>query len=259
MPEQQEPRLVLHQFPSSHFNEKARWALDWKELPHQRKHYLPGPHASAIKKLSGQSSTPVLEIDRQIVSGSAAIIAALEQSFPNAPSLYPDDAGQLQEALAIQTRFDDRVGPAVRASLFAVMLPNSGYMARTFSGPQPLPMRLIYRAVMPFAKKKVSRAYRTDDRNYVDDCLQQVDEALDFVAETVSSEGFLVGSRFSVADLTCAALLAPLANPDHEAMRRPEPIPAAIQQHLARYASHPGIEWVHRCYRGHRPQSKAFD
>jgi hypothetical protein len=56
------PEIVLHQFPASHFNEKARWALDWKGLPHRRASYLPGPHAPRIRRLTGQTATPVLEL-----------------------------------------------------------------------------------------------------------------------------------------------------------------------------------------------------
>jgi glutathione S-transferase len=52
--------LVLHMFPASHFNEKARWGLDWKGLPHARVAYLPGLHARPIRRLSGQTQTPVL-------------------------------------------------------------------------------------------------------------------------------------------------------------------------------------------------------
>jgi hypothetical protein len=46
--------LTLHQFLYSHFNEKARWALDHKGIPHQRRAYLPGPHRPAMQRLSGQ-------------------------------------------------------------------------------------------------------------------------------------------------------------------------------------------------------------
>ena len=46
----------LLQFPYSHFNEKARWALDHKRVPHQRRNLLPGPHAVQLKRLTGQSS-----------------------------------------------------------------------------------------------------------------------------------------------------------------------------------------------------------
>src|SRR6185503_21320125 len=39
---------VLWQFRFSHFNEKARWALDWKRVPHTRSSLLPGWHFPQI-------------------------------------------------------------------------------------------------------------------------------------------------------------------------------------------------------------------
>lgn len=37
--------ITLHPFPASHYNEKARWALDLKAVPHDRVSLLPGPPA----------------------------------------------------------------------------------------------------------------------------------------------------------------------------------------------------------------------
>ena len=31
------PAPLLWHFPISHYNEKARWALDWKRIPHERR------------------------------------------------------------------------------------------------------------------------------------------------------------------------------------------------------------------------------
>ena len=82
--------LVLHMFPASHYNEKARWALDWKGLPHRRIPYLPGPHGPQIQRMTGQTATPVLEMGGRAIAGSAQIIDALEQAFPQR-ALYPAD------------------------------------------------------------------------------------------------------------------------------------------------------------------------
>jgi glutathione S-transferase len=62
-----------------------------------------------------------------------------------------------------------------------------------------------------------------------------------------------VGDRFSVADLACAALLAPLVSPDHPDVRQPEPLPDALAAFLARFASHSGAAWVREQYARHRP------
>ena len=39
---------VLWQFRFSHFNEKARWALDWKGIPHVRRALLVTPSRRAV-------------------------------------------------------------------------------------------------------------------------------------------------------------------------------------------------------------------
>jgi glutathione S-transferase len=64
-------RIVLHQFQQSHFNEKARWGLDWKGLPHRRVSHLPGPHLPQTRRLSGQTATPVLDLDAEVVEKQA--------------------------------------------------------------------------------------------------------------------------------------------------------------------------------------------
>ena len=71
---------VLWQFTGSHFNEKARWALDWKGVRHERRSLLPGPHALKIWRMTGQTSVPVLELDGRAIHDSTRIIAALEEA-----------------------------------------------------------------------------------------------------------------------------------------------------------------------------------
>jgi glutathione S-transferase len=90
-------------FAASHFNEKARWALDWKGLAHRRIAYLPCSHRLPIQRLSGQSQTPVLEMEAAVIAGSAQIIDALERTHPE-PALYPADPVQRQRALSSSRR-----------------------------------------------------------------------------------------------------------------------------------------------------------
>ncbi|MDP6814619.1 MAG: hypothetical protein QF582_15500, partial [Alphaproteobacteria bacterium] len=67
--------------------------------------------------------------------------------------------------------------------------------------------------------------------------------------------GYLVGDRFSVADLAAAALLAPSANPPNSPMSRPEPMPAGATAWVERWADHPGVAWVRQRYLDDRPPS----
>ena len=248
--------VVLHQFPFSHFNEKARWGLDWKGVAHRRKCYLPGPHALAIRRLSGQTATPVLGLDGEVIAGSARILAALEERFPERP-LLPEDPAQRRHALEIQSFFDAEVGPAARTAIFSVLIDEPDYVCRMFSGPHPLPVRALYRAAFPLARRRIARGNGVTSSEAVERACERVDRAFDRVAKEVGPEGQLVGPDFSVADLGCAALLAPLVDVEHPDMALPRPRPERVQELRARWADHPAAAWVREQYARHRPPSRA--
>jgi glutathione S-transferase len=73
------------------------------------------------------------------------------------------------------------------------------------------------------------------------------------VVRKTTETGYIIGDSFTIADLTAASLLAPLANPQHPDMARPTPIPAGVQAVLDRYKEHQAIAWVNRQYESHRP------
>ena len=245
-------RLVLHQFVSSHYNEKARWALDWKGLPHRRITYFPGPHALSMQRLSGQTATPVLVLDGEVIAGSAKIIAALDAHFPER-RLLPADPKLAERALALQSHFDAEVGPAVRTAVFSVLIGEADQLCRTFSQGKPAWSSRLYRAFFPLTKAIIGRANGVTGPEQIERAFAISEAALDRVAREVGPSGQLVGDSFSVADLACAALLAPLVSPDHPDMRAPAPRPPALEAFLARFSSHPGVAWVREQYRKHRP------
>jgi len=103
-------RPVLWQFTASHYNEKARWALDWKGVAHVRRSLLPGPHALKIRRMTGQTAVPVLVLDGRAIHDSTRIIEALEQAYPD-PPLYPREPAERRRALDLEEFFDVELGP----------------------------------------------------------------------------------------------------------------------------------------------------
>ncbi len=77
---------ILWQFTFSHFNEKARWALDYKGIAHVRRSLLPGPHIPKVKMMTGQTTVPVMVMNGETIFDSTRIIAALD-----APALNDRD------------------------------------------------------------------------------------------------------------------------------------------------------------------------
>jgi len=240
--------ITLYQFASSHYNEKARWALDWKGVPHRRVSLLPGPHAPRMKRLTGRTQTPALVDADTVVPGSAEILAHLERRFPD-PPLLPDTPAERERALAIAREFDEDVGPAVRLAKFHEVL-SSDYVLRVFCAEQSNLARGLYRASFPLVKRIMKASMAINAEN-AERGRQRVGEAFDFVAAETAVRGYLVGDRFTIADLTCAALLMPAV----EVGDLGGPASAgtdAERAWLARYADHPGAAWVRDIYRRHR-------
>ena len=106
---------LLWHFPVSHYNEKARWALDWKRIPHRRKALFVDYIPRAFFR-TRQLSLPILILGGKAVADSTRIIATLEERWRD-PPLYPADPGLREEALALEDFFDEEVGHPVRTLL----------------------------------------------------------------------------------------------------------------------------------------------
>src|SRR3989442_1191154 len=131
---------VLWQFRFSHYNEKARWALDWKGIAHVRRSLLPGFHIPRVLWMTGQRSLPVLVLDRETIHDSTRIIERLERLRPE-PALYPADAGARRRApragrLAARVPLP-AAGPAARGGRALARLP--GEPARVPLGGRDVP------------------------------------------------------------------------------------------------------------------------
>jgi glutathione S-transferase len=247
---------VLWQFKASHFNEKARWALDWKGIPHERRSLLPGPHAPVVLWLTGQKSVPVLQLEGQTISDSTRIIAELERRFSDRP-LYPADAATRQRALELEEYFDEEIGVHLRRILFHIVLPDTDFAADLMTPEFGTTTRAIYRAMFP-----LTRMIMRLDMGITDDgaarSQARFDAAFDRLEREIGSSGHLAGDTFSVADLTAAALLSPLVQPKEYPYAPPAVFPPATLEFQARYAKRPAFEWVVETYRRHRGTSAAL-
>src|SRR3954453_11970244 len=116
---------VLWHIEFSNFNEKARWALDWKQMPHVRRAPPNGTHVplALILTRGAQRTFPVLRIDGRSLGDSTEIIAELERRQPE-PPLYPDDPDERRRALELEDFFDEHYGHEVRRLAFFHLFAN---------------------------------------------------------------------------------------------------------------------------------------
>ncbi len=244
--------LELFQFLRSHYNEKARWALDFKGVPHVRHTLLPGPHKLTIRRLSGQVKVPVIRHEGEVVAGSAAIIDYLEKRFPD-PPLYPSDPKERARALEIQAWFDEQLGPAIRRAKFSELMKNGAYFASTFTHERGFLTRVAYLAALPAVRRVMTKQLDLSPAA-VRAGLETAREGFDRVAKEAGPTGHLVGETFSVADLSAAALLSGAVHPPG-APDFPRPYSKELEGWLARWRAHLGARWVEEIYRQHRGSS----
>ena len=95
---------VLWQYSFSNYNEKARWALDYKGIRHRRRSIMPGGPLG-LWMSRGDRTLPVVDLDGRRVMDSTAIIAALEERQAE-PVLYPPDPDERRRALELEDFFD---------------------------------------------------------------------------------------------------------------------------------------------------------
>ena len=104
---------VLWHIEVSHYNEKARWALDYKGVPHRRRAPMPGVLHPAVALAKTRKPTfPILDIDGETIGDSTRIIEALERRYPE-PPLYPADPDERRRALELEDFFDEHAGHAL--------------------------------------------------------------------------------------------------------------------------------------------------
>jgi glutathione S-transferase len=243
----------------SHFNEKARWALDYKRVPHTRRAVpVPGFHIPASLWLTrGASYTyPLLGIDGRWIGDSTEIIAALEERYPE-PPLYPADPEERRRALALEDFFDEELGPHLRLLAFHELGKDPEHFAEVIERTAPGPVAGLGSGAVVYARTFTGLRFGVRSEEAAAHAREKVLSALDRLeAELDASEGdYLVGERFSVADLTAASLFYPLVLPPEGPDVGEEPA-AGLQSFRASLAERPGYEWVATMFERHRQPAR---
>ncbi len=248
---------VLWQLQISHYNEKVRWALDHKRIPHVRRSLLPGVHAITAKRLTGDiDTTPVLTLDGRAIGDSTRIIAALEERWPE-PPLYPEDGDERRRALELEEFFDEELGPHIRRVVYHELLPYPEKVLPLFTNGQTRAGQALIRTTFPVLRVGMRKSMRINAPAAARSRLRTV-EAMDRLEAEIGPSGYLVGDGFTVADLTAAALFYPVARPpEFPYPSVPDPPPRAAE-FVDALRDRPGGRWVTEIYRRHRAPGPAM-
>lgn len=244
---------LLHHFKISHFNEKVRWALDFKGWKHRRNAIMPGLHLGKAKQLSKQTKLPILELEGEVLCGSAHILAELERRHPDPPLFPANEAGRAR-ARALEAHFDEHVAPPLRTLFWWAYMQSPRHCVQMVTDGEGVPIRLAFRALFPVLRRKFKDNLALDD-HHVRFARENLVAFFDRVASEVGPSGYLVGERFTVADLAVASIMSAIVRPAEYPYLLPQPRPSKLLEVQATVRSHPGWTWVERIYARHRGTS----
>jgi glutathione S-transferase len=245
---------VLWHLEISHYNEKARWALDYKGVAHVRRAVTPGLQALTARRLRAGRTVPVLVMNGRAIGDSTKIIEAIERRWPE-PPLYPAHPEQCSRALDLEDYFDEQCGPHARRVLFNDNLAEPETFLAMFYGADRPRIGLV-ETLTPLFCQVVKRRFRIRPET-VEESREKVHAAFDKLEEDIGPSGYLVGESFTVADLTAASILGLIVVPHEFPYIKVHPDERTPQFRRFRDSlkDRPGFKWVEDMYARHRGTS----
>lgn len=244
-------RILLWHLPLSPYSEKVRWTLDYKRVPHARRAAVPGLHIPlALALTNGRVWTlPVIAIDGHHTSDSTAIIAALEQRYLDQP-VYPTDPTERRRALELEDFFDEQLGPAVRRYSLHAMRSDREQFDDLASRQLPKPIRRYRRFAGAYGRAYSGARFQTVSDDRANAARERILAAFDRLESELGGGEYLVAGRFTVADLTAAAMFSLVVLPPEGPLDIDPPPPIIDLKQLL--ADRPGYRWVLEMFARHR-------
>lgn len=212
-------RLVTIRF--SHYNEKARWVLDRFRVPYRESPWMPLLHVLGVvaatrgrgraraDRASSRFSTPVLVADDgTVLRDSSEIVRWASDRFaPPGGDLYPFD-----EVSALERRLHDDLGPHTRRCAYFYGLDDPSTVAELARRNVPAGQARAFLALRPLIQPALVRALDVTPEA-ARRSLGKIHRVLDELEPRLEGRRYVVGERFTAADIAFACMLAPAILP----------------------------------------------
>lgn len=204
----------LHTLAYSHYNEKARWALDFCQVAYVEVPHLPMWHFLSMRKiLRGQGrrdkmssaySLPVLQFgDGSVLADSSDIMQFASASLEDNPLYTSETAAEWDQWC------NEEIGPHARRIAVYYLLQVPEIYARLIKHNYPTWQYLLYRASSILIRKGMEKGLQINQAR-MQRSVSHLRERFREVDAQLAKTPFLAGDTFSAADLSFAALAAPV-------------------------------------------------
>ncbi len=246
-------RAHLVTIPFSHYCDKARWALDRAGIAYDEEGHAPVFHYLGVRRAGARRTVPVLVHEGRVLTDSTDICKHADTLAPAERKLYPAEPALRAEVEALEDELDERLGPATRRIAYSHILANRAEAVALVQTGAPAWERWLLWTTAPLVFGLLRRGLKINaagvERSHasLDQILAQVE------ARLADGRRFLVGDRFTAADLTFAALAAPMTAPPEYGFPLPlDRAPPALRAEVEAFRARPAGVFALRMYREHR-------
>ena len=238
----------------SHYCEKARWALDLIGAPYVEEKHPPIVHWAWSLPSGGGRTVPILRAGKRVIGDSSAILRFLDEAYSGPTRLYPEDTSLRAEVEQLEDRFDLKLGPHTRRVIYFHLLPLRSLALEAIEPGVGGVQRMVFRVGFPFFRfimrrgMNISPTSAERSLDYTRQVFRAVDERL------ADGRKFLVGETFTAADLSFAALAAPVLLPPNYGVSLPrlDQLPDVVVELINGFRATAAGEFGLRLYEGYR-------
>lgn len=244
--------LRLVTIPISHYCEKARWSLDLAGQRYREDANLPLFHLVPTRRAGGHRTVPVLVTPEGSLRESSDILRWADARLPAERRLLPD--AERTEIERWLDELDNELGVDTRLWSYAQLLPHRALVVRFGTAGAPRWQGRAAAMSYPVLRALMTRKLGISDAA-VARAEQRIERLLDRV-DVCLADGrpHLTGDRFTAADLTFAALGAPLVSPReyHVPLPSPDDAPASTAARMRAWRERPAGRYILEMFRLHR-------
>ena len=209
--------ITLYELYWSHYCEKIRWALDYKKLP-WREININAFTKREMKKFPATQKRHLVPLihdsnTNQSISDSSPILHYLENTYPESPTLFPNDIAEKEKLYKLLIELDSKLAViARRLGYTQLILENPKILSRLFlsdigNGFFNLPaIRKISSACLGMLLIK-RFGFELSESLFL---YEELEMYLLSIAQKLQSNKFLFNNTFSAADISLAVYLRPL-------------------------------------------------
>ena len=169
---------VLYQFPLSHYCEKARWLLDFKDLEYSVKNLFPPTHRLLALWKTNSTTVPLVKDGKEWIGDSTELAFYLDAKYILRP-LIPSDPDERRQTIMLED-IADRAGAHVRRWAYSQVL-GSEQVTNLLFNDYPL-VKPFKKQLAPFIKRGIGQMYQTNaEKGAVS--LEKILKAMDDIEE----------------------------------------------------------------------------